>query len=485
MRDTRFDVTAPVVPMSELGRVHIIAIGGAGMSAVARLFAEAGLVVTGSDVKDSDVLRAIAAAGLQVWVGHDPSHLNGADTVLVSSAVRDDNVELVAARERGLRVLHRSQALASVMEKDRRIAVAGANGKTTTTAMIATVLLFTGADPSFAIGGELVATHTNAGLGGGNCFVVEADESDGSFLAYRPDVAVVTNVQPDHLDFYGTFEAVEAAYAEFAETVRPGGLLITCADDAGARRLTETVRQRDGRVITYGEAEDADVRLTEVKMSGMTGSALLTRRTGESYRLTLPLPGLHNLLDAAAAFVAATDGVDADPVSVLAGLAAYGGVRRRFEVKGTAAGVTVIDDYAHNAGKVQALVRTARDLVTRGRLVVAFQPHLYSRTRDFASEFAAGLTPADVAVVLDVFGAREQPIEGVSGRLVSDVLQALPGDRLVVYVPGRLEAAERITKLLRPDDVLLTVGAGDITNVGPEVLMLLTELSGELGEGPA
>ncbi|MDO5696557.1 MAG: UDP-N-acetylmuramate--L-alanine ligase [Dermatophilus congolensis] len=473
MIQTRFDITAPVVPLGELGRVHIIAIGGAGMSAVARLLHEAGLEVTGSDVKDSDVLRAVAEAGLQVWVGHDASHIDGADTIVVSSAIRDDNVELAAARERGLRVLHRSQALASVMEKDRRIAVAGANGKTTTTAMVATVLIFTGADPSFAIGGDLAATHTNAGLGGGDCFVVEADESDGSFLAYHPDVAVVTNVQPDHLDFYGSFEAVEAAYAEFAATIRPGGVLVTCADDAGARRLADTVRDRGGRVITYGQAEDADVRLTEVSMSGMTGSALLTRRGGESYRLTLPLPGLHNLLDAAAAFIAATDGTGADPVSALAALAGYGGVRRRFEVKGTAGTVTVIDDYAHNAGKVEALVLTARELVTRGRLVVAFQPHLYSRTRDFAAEFAAGLAPADVAVVLDVFGAREDPIEGVSGRLISDVLQAMPGDRHVVYVPDRAFAAERIAGLLRPDDVLLTVGAGDITGVGPQVLALL------------
>ena len=478
MSATRFDVNAPVVPVSELGRVHILAIGGAGMSGVARLLDEAGLVVTGSDVKDSDVLRAVAAAGLQVWVGHDPAHLEGADTVVVSSAIRDDNAELVAARERGLRVLHRSQALASVMANDRRVAIAGANGKTTTTAMIATVLMYAGADPSFAIGGDLVATNTNAGLGGGSSFVVEADESDGSFLVYRPDVAVVTNVQPDHLDFYGTFEAVEAAYAQFADTIRPGGLLITCADDAGARRLADTVKARGVRVITYGQADDADVRLTDVSMSGMSGSARLTRREGETYLLKLPLPGLHNLLDAAAAFIAATDGMGADPVSVLAGLAGYAGVRRRFEVKGSAGQVTVIDDYAHNAGKVEALVRTARELVTRGRLVVAFQPHLYSRTRDFAREFAAGLAPADVAIVLDVFGAREAPMEGVSGRLISDALAALPGDRHVVYVPERLVAAERIAGLLRPDDVLLTVGAGDITAVGPEVLALLEAREG-------
>lgn len=473
MRETRFDAQGPVTPAAEMGRVHVLAVGGAGMSAVARLLVEAGLTVSGSDVKDSAVLTDLARIGVEVHVGHDAAHVSGVDTVVVSSAVRDDNVELVAAREQGVRVLHRSMALAGCMTQDRRIAIAGANGKTTTTAMTVTALREADVQPSFAVGGELVATGSNAGLGAGGVFVVEADESDGSFLAYLPDIAVVTNVQPDHLDFYGTYEAVQDAYAQFAATIRPGGLLVTCTDDAGARRLAERVRNAGGRVLTYGEAPDADVRVTAVQGEGMTSRAVLVRASGETHALALPLPGLHNILDATAAFLASVDGLGAPAEAILHGLAGYAGVRRRLEVKGAAAGVTVIDDYAHNAGKVEALVRTARSLVTRGRLVVAFQPHLYTRTRDFADEFAAGLAPADVVYVLDVFGAREDPIEGIDGRLITDRLGTLPGEREVVFLPGLQGAAETITENLRGGDVMVTVGAGDITRLGPQVLALL------------
>ena len=471
----RFDYAAEPLPLQELGAIHVIAIGGAGMSAVARLALQAGCRVSGSDARDSAVLSALRAAGARVHVGHDPAHLEGADTVVISSAVREDNVELAAARAAGLRVLHRSQALAALAASTptgRSIAIAGANGKTTTTSMLTVALQEAGADPSFAIGGELAAAGTNAALGAGEAFVIEADESDGSFLAYRPDVAIVTNVQPDHLDFYGTFEAVQEAYLAFAESIRPGGLLVACADDEGSARLVARVRASSQdqavSVVTYGTDAGADVRILDPDSEGMAASAVLRTTTGE-HALRLSVPGEHNLRNATAAFVAATVGLGGDAEAVLQGLAAFTGTRRRFEPKGEAGGVRVIDDYAHNPGKVAAVVSTARRLAGGGRLVVVFQPHLYSRTRDFAAALAAGLEPADVAIVLDIYAAREDPMPGVTGELVAGLLRSPQ----VHYLADRPSAAARVAELTRPGDLVLTVGAGDVTEIGPAVLDLL------------
>ncbi|GAB96298.1 UDP-N-acetylmuramate--alanine ligase [Kineosphaera limosa] len=471
---TRFDYEAPVPAVDELGRVHVLAIGGAGMSAVARLLLQAGLTVSGSDARDSAMLGALRADGATVWVGHEEAHLAGVDTVVVSSAIREDNVELAAARAAGLRVLHRSQALAALAAGRVPVAVAGANGKTTTTSMLTVALIDAGADPSYAIGGELSAAGTNAHVGGGRSMVIEADESDGSFLAYRPQVAIVTNVQPDHLDFYGTFEAVQDAYLRFTGTIRPGGLLVACADDAGSLQLAQRAAAAGVRVLTYGTAPEADLRLCEVRFDGMTGRARLAGpASGEGGELVIEVPGEHNLRNAAAAYLAATAGLGARPAEVLAGLRAYSGTRRRFEAKGEAAGVRVVDDYAHNPGKVAAVVATAAPLARPGRLVAVFQPHLYSRTRDFAQSLAAGLAPADVAVILDVYAAREDPMPGVSGDLVAEHLRALPGERQVRYVPDKASAPRVVAELVRPGDLVLTVGAGDVTDVGPAVLELL------------
>ena len=479
----RFDFTAEVPAASSLGTVHFIGIGGAGMSGVARVMLARGLTVTGSDAKESLVLSALVAEGAQVSIGHDAGHLREADTVVISSAIRESNVELREARSRGLRVMHRSQALASVMQGRRAVAVAGANGKTTTTAMLVVALQHCGADPSFAVGGELARNSTNAHHGTGDIFVVEADESDGSFLVYRPDVAIVTNVQPDHLDFYGTFAAVQAAYATFAATVRPEGLLVTCLDDQGSRELLIEARAAGTRVISYGLAADADVRLTEVGGVGLHAHAQLTRAVagaGERGtvalgRLDIRMPGRHNLLNAAAAFVAATEGLGQDPVRALEGLAGFTGTRRRFEPKGEVAGVRVVDDYAHNPGKVAAVVETASVLAAPGRLIVVFQPHLYSRTRDFAAELAAALAPADVVIVMDVYAAREDPMPGVSGALITDQLvdpAEAPSER-VRFVPSWSAVAPLVAEIARAGDLVLTVGAGDVTMIGPEILRLL------------
>jgi len=473
----RFDFTTDVPAASSLGSVHFIAIGGAGMSGVARVMLARGLTVSGSDAKDSLVLTALAAEGAAVHIGHDATHLKDADTVVISSAIREDNVELRDARSRGLRVLHRSQALASVMRGSRGVAVAGTNGKTTTTSMLTVALQHCGVDPSFAVGGELAKHGTNAHLGTGDIFVAEADESDGSFLVYRPDVAIVTNVQPDHLDFYGTFEAVQAAYANFAATVRPDGLLVTCADDQGSRGLAQMARAAGTRVSTYGVAADADVRLTVLPSQGLHGHGDLSHAGALLGRLEIGMPGRHNLLNATASFVAATEALGQDPARVIEGLAGYTGTRRRFELKGEVAGVRVVDDYAHNPGKVAAVVETASALASQGRLIVVFQPHLYSRTRDFATELARALSPANIVIVMDVYAAREDPMPGVSGALITDALALAhgPDDKsdAVRFVPSWSDVAPLVARIAEAGDLVLTVGAGDVTMIGPEILRLI------------
>lgn len=465
-RNPRFDVLSPRLDLADLGVVHVLAAGGAGMSAVVRLLLDAGVEVRGSDAKDSALLERLRDLGAHVRVGHDPAHLEGADTVVVSSAIRESNPELAAARQRGLRVLHRSQALAAAMGEQRRVAVAGANGKTTTSSMLTVALLEAGEQPSFALGGELSAEGVNAALGRGAAFVAEADESDGSFLAYRPHVAVVTNVQPDHLDFFGDFATVEAAYLEFAATIEDSGLLVACADDPGSARLARRASDRGTRVLTYGVEAASDLRLLDPVLDG-TGARAGLSDLGTVRELSITVPGRHNLLNAVAAYAAAVHGLGVDPDAVLAGLAAYGGTRRRFETKGVARGVTVVDDYAHNPGKVEAVVRTAREIAGEHRLVVVFQPHLYSRTRDFAEAFASGLSPADEVLLLDVFGAREDPLEGVTSQLIAEPLAA---GGSAVSVLSVADAVERVTATVTEGDLVLTVGAGDVTELGPRIL---------------
>ncbi len=477
MADTtsRFVFTDPVPPLDELGRVHLIAIGGAGMSAVAKLLRARGVEVSGSDMADTSALASVRGSGARVHVGHDPAHVAGADTVVVSSAVREDNVELAAARAAGIRVLHRSQALASLMGDARRVAVAGANGKTTTTSMLVVALTAAGADPSFACGGEIAQLGTNATLGRGDAFVVEADESDGSFLVYRPHVAVVTNVQADHLDHYGDLAGVEAAYASFVGTIPDGGLLVACLDDPGARSLAADAAAGGRRVVAYGFAQGADLRVLRTAAEGL-GSRSVLLHEGVERDLELQVPGDHNVMDACAAYLAAVVGLDADPTAVLAGLAGFTGARRRFEVRGEVGGVTVVDDYAHNPAKVAAVVGTAADIVHRagaGALRVVFQPHLYSRTRDFAEDFARALAPADHVVLLDIYGAREEPVEGVTSALVGDPLSRLPGERTVLVGPTREDAVTSLVRDAEPGDLVLVVGAGDVTSLAPLVLEAL------------
>jgi UDP-N-acetylmuramate--alanine ligase len=459
------------VPLAKLGRVHFAGIGGAGMSGIARIMLARGISVSGSDQAGGDQLAGLAALGAEVHTGHAAANVAGADTVVFSTAIRDDNPELVEARRRGLRVLHRAAALASVMSGRRGIAVAGTHGKTTTTSMLTTVLRHCGTDPGYVIGGILAETGLGAEDGTGEDFVAEADESDGSFLMLAPQAAIVTSVEADHLDNYHSLAEIEGAFAAFARRIRPGGILIACADDPGAAELAASARSLPVRVRTYGQAPGADYQV-----SGIAGAGMAVRlhvrggpETGPEppvvTALRVGVPGRHNALNAAAAFAAAVE-LGLPAAQAAAGLAAYRGARRRMEPKGEADGVLVLDSYAHHPTEVAADLHAARDIVAGGRVVVVFQPHLFSRTRIFAAEFGAALGLADEVIVLDVYAAREDPEPGVTGQLVAG---QVPEGR-ARFVPIRAEVPAAAVAAAKPGDLVLTMGAGDVTALGPRIL---------------
>lgn len=461
---------AEQMPATAFGAVHFIGVGGAGMSGIARIMLARGQRVSGSDAKDSRTLTALRALGATVHVGHDARHLAQVDTVVVSSAIRESNVELAAARKRRLRVIPRAAALAALMTGARGIAVAGTHGKTTTTSMLTVSLQHCGADPSFVIGGDLNEPGSGAHYGTGELFVAEADESDGSFLLLRPYAAVVTNVEADHLDHYGTVKAIDDAFDAFIDRIDPTGFLVACADDPGARKVVGFARRRGLPVRTYGEAADADVRVADLTLHGLGSRFEIVDRGRRLGIVDLVVPGRHYALDAAAALTAGLSlGYPFNELA--AGLSTFRGVRRRMEFKGTAAGVRVYDSYAHHPTELRADLLAARGLAGGGRLVVAFQPHLFTRTQAFADDFGRALGSADEVVVMEVYAAREDPIPGVTGALVAD---AVPLERsCVVYEPSWSAVAGQLTRRARSGDVVLTLGAGDVTMLGPEVLTLL------------
>ncbi|MDT0196330.1 UDP-N-acetylmuramate--L-alanine ligase [Arthrobacter sp. AB6] len=453
---------AKIPTLESLGRVHFVGIGGVGMSAVARIMVARGVPVSGSDAKDLPVMADLAAAGARIAVGYAAANLGDAQTVVAGSAIRPDNPEILAAREAGLPVLHRSQALASTMGDDTVVTVAGTHGKSTTTSMVAVLLQGAGLDPSFAIGANVPALGVNAAHGSSGIFVAEADESDGSFLNYRPRIAVVTNVEPDHLDHYGTAEAVYESFDRFTALLPADGVLVACADDAGALALAERTRQRGTtRVVLYGTKEGADLVLHD----GGPGDTAVSTPSGR-YPLDLQVPGRHNALNAAAAFAVALE-LGVDPGVSAAALAHFSGASRRFELKGEARGVRVFDDYAHHPTEVRAALAAARSVAGDHKVHVLFQPHLFSRTREFAQEFADALNLADTALVLDIYPAREDPIPGVTSQLIADHLDE--GGRLVAAG----DAVALLAAAAADGDIVLTAGAGDVTAYGPQIVEAL------------
>jgi UDP-N-acetylmuramate--alanine ligase len=468
--DLPAEVVGDIPPADRLGRVHFIGIGGAGMSGIARILLARGVSVSGSDAKDSTVLAALRVLGATVHVGHAADQLGRADTVVVSSAIRPSNVEYVAARQAGLRVLPRAAALASVMAGRRAVAVAGTHGKTTTTSMLTVALQHCGIDPSFAIGGSLNESGANAHDGSGDVFVAEADESDGSFLLYTPHAAIVTNVEAEHLDHYGTAEAVEEAFVKFTARIDSGGFLVVCADDPGSRRLGQVAAAAGLDVRTYGCHEDADVRLEglAVKAGGYEFETVSNgRRLG---LIQLRVPGAHNALNAAAALSVGL-GLGLPAGELRDGLSGFTGTRRRFELKGSVGGVRVYDDYAHHPTELDAVLRAAREVVGEGRIVVVFQPHRYTRTAVFAGQMGTALGLADRVVVMDVYAAGEDPIPGVTGASVAAAVPLPAGD--VAFEPSWTAVAARLAAGVEAGDIVLTLGAGDVTMIGPEVLEVL------------
>ncbi|MGI8870086.1 MAG: UDP-N-acetylmuramate--L-alanine ligase, partial [Mycobacteriales bacterium] len=384
---------------------------------------------------------------------------------------RETNPERIEARRRGISVIRRAAALAAVMEGYRGVAVAGSAGKTTTTSMLTVAVQACGADPSFAIGGDLNESGSNAHQGRGELFIVEADESDGSFLLLSPAAAVVTNIAPDHLDQHGTREAYEQAFADFVERITPGGLLVVSADDHGTLRLARPGRDRGLVVRTFGTAPGADLQVTNLSVRP-DGTSFRAVTAGGEHDVRIAQTGAHMAANAAAALLTGLElGLPAD--GVLAGLERFGGVHRRFEYKGAARGVRVYDDYAHHPAKVSAQLAAARVVAAPGRLVVVFQPHLYSRTRDFADDFGTALGAADEVVVMEVAGVREDPIPGVTGALVADAVP-LAAER-VHYEPSWLATPGLVAGLARPGDLIVTMGAGTVTMLGPEILAELTD----------
>ncbi|MFM9135280.1 MAG: UDP-N-acetylmuramate--L-alanine ligase [bacterium] len=471
------------------GRVHLVGIGGAGMSGIARILLAQGVAVSGTDAKESRRLVALRALGARVTVGHDATALDAGDgplrVVVVSTAIPPTNPEVVEARRRGVPVWTRAEALNEVMSGHRPIAIAGTHGKTTTTSMVTAALQACGLDPSFAIGSEMQSSGTNAHLGSSDLFVVEADESDGSFLLMTPQVGVVTNVEADHLDHWAGYDEIEDAFVRFcAATVPRDGFVVACADDPGSRRVADRARAEGVDVRTYGEAADADFRLVRgaapVAGVGTGGTGGERPAAGWSFnvvhggvrlpRMTLRVPGRHNALNATAA-LAVGIGLGYPESQLREGLEGFAGTQRRFELRGQVGTIRVYDDYAHHPTEVEATLRAAREVAGEGRVVVAFQSHRYTRTAAFAREFGEALGLADEVGVLEVYSAGEQAIPGASGSVIAASVP-LPADR-VVYQPSWAAVPGTLVSRVQPGDVVMTMGAGDVGLLIPEILDLL------------
>ncbi|MCW7990201.1 UDP-N-acetylmuramate--alanine ligase [Streptomyces platensis subsp. clarensis] len=462
---------APAIPAS-MDRPHFIGIGGAGMSGIAKILAQRGAQVAGSDAKDSATAQALRALGATVHIGHAAGHLAAdATSVVVSSAIRPDNPELAAAHERGIPVVHRSDALASLMDAARPIAVAGTHGKTTTTSMLAVSLGALGLKPSYAIGGDLDAPGSNAEHGSGDIFVAEADESDRSFHKYAPEVAIILNVELDHHANYASMDEIYESFETFVSRIRPGGTLVISADHPGARELTERISGRyDIEVVTYGESADADVRILKVNPRGLTSDVTVTLTSGKILTFTVSVPGRHYASNAVAALAAGV-ALDLPPHNLASALGKYTGVKRRLQLKGEAAGVQVIDSYAHHPTEMTADLEAIRGAAEDARVLVVFQPHLFSRTQELGTEMGQALALADASVVLDIYPAREDPIPGVTSTLIIDAARAAGAD----VTPESHQAAvpDVIAGMAKPGDLVLTMGAGDVTDLGPAILSRL------------
>ena len=439
-------------------RVHFIGIGGSGMSGLARIAISHGIKVSGSDASDSSVLNALSAIGAQVFIGHKPENIKGADLIVFSNAIKANNPEREAAKSEGITEITRAAALALLMSESVSIAVAGTHGKTTTSSMATVALQSAGVDPSFAIGGILKSSGSNAHRGTGKYFVAEADESDGSFIAYHPHAAIITNVEWDHVDHFASEAEVFQVFDDFIKTI--SGFLVFCADDLGATKVAAKAAVKS---IGYGKSENAALRVDQIKLSAGGSTARVLWNGAKIGVLELAVPGEHNVLNAAAVLAVGLElGLPAS--ALLDGLVKFHGAGRRFELKGSAAGIRVIDDYGHHPTEIKVTLEAAKRYAGGGKVLVVFQPHRYSRTKAFTNEFAKSLEIADQVWLLEVYAASEQPISGVSS---ANIVKLMSNAK---FEPNFISVTEAIASAANPGDVIITLGAGDVSSLGPLIL---------------
>ena len=448
--------------------IHFVGIGGIGMSGIAEVLLAHGFAVSGSDLRESDTVARLRQLGAEIHIGHRSENLTRADVVVFSSAVRRDNPEVVAARERAIPVIPRAEMLAELMRLKDGIAIAGSHGKTTTTSLVATVLRDAGLDPTVVIGGKLNALGTNAARGAGNLLVTEADESDGSFLHLTPAIAVVTNIDAEHLDYYGDHEHVKQAFVQFANRVPFYGLVIACLDHP---HVQDVLPRIDKRIATYGLAAQAEYRAKNPVVKGLLTSFEVVRRGESLGTFEVRMPGIHNVLNALAT-IAVADELGVPLVQVKKSLASFGGVQRRFTIVGEHDGITIVDDYGHHPAEVQVTLEAAQRAYGR-RLLVAFQPHRYTRTRHCFDELTRAFNRADVLLLTDVYAAGEEPIEGADSAHLAQAIRA-HGHRDVTHVASVDDLAQALERRLQPGDIVITMGAGSITHVGRALLARLS-----------
>lgn len=447
-------------------RVHFIGIGGSGMSGLARIAISHGIEVSGSDSSDSSVLEALRALGAKVFIGHKAENVQGADLIVFSNAVKLDNAERQSGIKYGIPEITRASALALLMSNSISIAVAGTHGKTTTSSMATVALQSAGADPSFAIGGVLKSSGSNAHRGSGKYFIAEADESDGSFVAYRPHAAIITNVEWDHVDHFKSEAEVFEAFDDFVKTI--SGFLVYCADDEGACKVASAAKVKK---ISYGKSESSDLRIDQIKLNAASGSARVLWNGAKVGMLDLSVPGEHNLLNAAAVVAVGLE-LGLQPTALLDGLIKFHGAGRRFELKGTVNGIRVIDDYGHHPTEIKVTLDAAKRYAGGGRVLVIFQPHRYSRTKAFLNQFAEALSLADSTWLLEVYAASEQPINGVTSANIAKLVDNSK------FEPNFIAVTEAVSREAKPGDVIITLGAGDVSSIGPLILEELHKIHG-------
>ena len=449
-------------------RIHFIGLGGAGMSGIARIMLAKGINISGSDAKDSSVLSGLKTLGAQVFIGHAASNIGDADILVVSSAIDQSNPEIIAANAKGLVILTRAQALALLMSESKSVAVAGTHGKTTTTSMLTVALQQAGLDPSFAIGGMINRGGTNAHWGSGEIFIAEADESDGSFLAYKPFGAIVTNIELDHVDNFPDIESVNKIFVDFVNSIQPGGFLVAGIDSPGVAHLLSQIERRDIEIITYGDS--ADYSISHVSLQPTESHARITKLGKVLGEISLTIPGNHNVENATAALATAIK-LGAPVADLLVGLNKFSGAKRRFENRGTVSGVTVIDDYGHHPTEVKVTLETAKRFAGSGRVIAIFQPHRYSRTAMFVDQFAEVLELADHTYLLEIYAASEAAMPGVSSILIANAMKS----ESVTFEPSMIDVVSYAVSEAKPGDLIITLGAGDVNLLVPLILQTLEE----------